>query len=26
MISTLGDPTPLERGLSDTTEWFREEV
>lgn len=26
MISVLGEPTPLERGLSDTTEWFREEV
>ena len=26
MISILGEPTPLERGLSDTTEWFREEA
>ncbi|MBT8464349.1 MAG: NAD-dependent epimerase/dehydratase family protein [Myxococcales bacterium] len=26
MISALGEPTPLEQGLSDTTEWFREEV
>ncbi|MGB5546126.1 MAG: NAD-dependent epimerase/dehydratase family protein [Polyangiales bacterium] len=26
MISVLGEPTPLERGLSDTAEWFREEV
>ena len=26
MIAELGHPTPLERGLSDTTEWFREEM
>lgn len=25
MVATLGSPTPLEQGLSDTTEWFREE-
>ena len=24
MVSILGDPTPLDRGLSATTEWFRE--
>ena len=23
MVSILGEPTPLERGLTDTTEWFR---
>jgi len=26
MISILGEPTPLERGLTATAEWFREEV
>ncbi|MFW2389384.1 MAG: NAD-dependent epimerase/dehydratase family protein [Polyangiales bacterium] len=26
MVSILGEPTPLERGLSDTAEWFREEA
>lgn len=26
MISTLGEPTPLDRGLTATTEWFRSEV
>jgi len=26
MVSILGDPTPLERGLSATTEWFRHEA
>jgi len=26
MISVLGEPTPLESGLSDTAEWFREEL
>ena len=26
MISILGEPTPLDKGLSDTTEWFREEA
>lgn len=26
MISILGEPTPIEEGLSDTTEWFREEA
>jgi UDP-glucose 4-epimerase len=26
MVSILGEPTPLERGLAATTEWFRHEV
>ena len=26
MIATLGEPTPLDRGLTATTEWFRSEV
>jgi len=26
MVSILGEPTPLERGLMATTEWFRQEV
>jgi UDP-glucose 4-epimerase len=26
MVSILGEPTPLERGLTATTEWFRNEV
>jgi UDP-glucose 4-epimerase len=26
MVSILGEPTPLERGLTATTEWFRQEV
>jgi len=26
MLSILGEPTPLERGLTATTEWFRQEV
>jgi len=26
MVSILGEPTPLERGLTATTEWFRDQV
>ncbi|MBW2548045.1 MAG: UDP-glucose 4-epimerase, partial [Deltaproteobacteria bacterium] len=26
MVSILGEPTPLERGLTATTEWFRSQV
>lgn len=26
MVSTLGDPTPLDAGLMTTTEWFRDEA
>jgi hypothetical protein len=26
MVSILGEPTPLERGLTATTEWFRNQA